>query len=72
MLLRLLETETFEEIQESNYFTPKTWYNHRKDLAMLGVTQTAQLNLVTRSDMDLRAYNSELMFNQNKFKHLDR
>jgi hypothetical protein len=72
MLLRLLETETFEEIQESNYFTPKTWYNHRKDLAMLGVTQTAQLNVVTRSDMDLRAYNSELMFNQYKFKHLDR
>jgi hypothetical protein len=72
MLLRLLETETFEEIQESNYFEAKTWYNHRKDLSILGVTQNAQLSLVNRADMDLRQYNSELTFNSYKFKYLDR
>lgn len=72
MLLRLLETETFEEIQESNYFDAKTWYRHRKDLALLGVNQGAQLGLVNRAAMDLREYNSELTFNTRKFHYLDR
>ena len=72
MLLRLLETETFEEIQESNYFEAKTWYNHRKDLALLGVNQNAQLSLVNRADMDLREYNTQVMYNLHKFKYLDR
>ncbi len=71
MLLRLLESETFEEIEESNYFEAKTWYNHRTDLKKLGVTQNAQLSLVTRADMDLRAYNTELTFNLRKFNYLD-
>jgi hypothetical protein len=70
MLLRLLETETFEEIAEKGYFSRQTWYNHRRELAQLGVKQSTLLTVTMPSDLDLANYNQEMIYNGHKYKHL--
>lgn len=70
VLLTMLETQTFEEIEESGVFDRQTWWRHRKTLAAVGVTQTSLLSCTTRADMDLRSYNTELLFNSSKFVNL--
>jgi hypothetical protein len=70
LILQLLETQTFEEIADSNIFSRKTWYNHRKTLEQFGLAQTSRLSIAIRGNMDLRAYNSELEFNSSKFINL--
>ena len=70
VLLTMLETQTFEEIEESKVFDRQTWWRHRKALALVGVTQTSLLSCTTRADMDLRSYNTELLFNSSKFVNL--
>lgn len=69
-LLEMLETKTFEEIEESQVFNRTTWWRWRKVLAEFGVTQNHQLSVAVRSDMDLQAYNTELLFNSSKFVQL--
>ena len=70
VLLTMLETQTFEEIEESGVFDRQTWWRHRKMLKQVGVTQTSLLSCTTRADMDLRSYNTELLFNSSKFINL--
>ena len=71
VLLTMLETQTFEEIADSNVFDRQTWWRHRKTLAAVGVTQTSLLSLTTRADMDLRSYNTHVLFNSSTFKNLN-
>jgi hypothetical protein len=71
MLLRLLETETFEEIAEKGYFSRQTWYNHRRELAQLGVKQSSLLAVTIPSALDLANYNYEMLTNGHKYKNLN-
>jgi hypothetical protein len=71
MLLRLLETETFEEIAEKNYFSRQTWYNHRRELAQLGVKQSSLLAVTIPSALDLANYNYEMIHNGHKYKNIN-
>lgn len=70
VVLGMLEGSTYEEIEASGTFSPRTWYNIRKDLATLGVSQTALASTMNQADFDLRRYNSELLYNSSKFKNL--
>lgn len=70
IVLAMLEDSTFEEIAASGMFSARTWFNIRKDLASLGIEQTSLNSLSVRSDLDLRAYNSEVLYNSSKFKNL--
>lgn len=70
VVLMMLETSTYEEIAASCLFSPRTWLNIRNDLKALGITQKSLTSIVHRTDMDLRTYNTELLFNSSKFKNL--
>ena len=70
MLLRLLETVTFEEIAEKGYFSRQTWYNHRRELAQLGVKQSSLLGVTIPPDLDLSNYNFEMIHFNHKYKNL--
>ena len=70
IILKMLETQTFEEIADSNVFARATWYRHRKTLQQLGLTQVSQLSVAMRADHDLKNYNTEVLFNSSKFVNL--
>jgi hypothetical protein len=61
-VLKLLETHTYEQIEEANIFERKTWYNLRKDLQSLGITQQSLGGFTTSAAMDLHAYNSHILY----------
>jgi hypothetical protein len=67
MLLELLQTKTFEQIEESQLFSRTTWYRYRTTLKKLGVTQTNQLSVALLTDQNLKSYNSEVLYNYSKF-----
>lgn len=66
---KLLETHTFEEIEAANLFERRTWYNIRRDLAMLGVTQQSLGGLSTSAAMDLHAYNGHVLYYSDKVRN---
>lgn len=70
IILRMLETETFEQIADSGVFARTTWYRHRKTLEMLGLTQSSLLSIAVRAEQNLKAYNTEVLFNSSKFVNL--
>lgn len=70
VLLGMLESSTYEEIEASGVFSRRTWANLRADLKELGVSQTSLANTMNQADLDLRRYNSELFLNSSKFKNL--
>ena len=70
IILQMLETHTFEEIADSEVFARNTWWRHRKTLDQLGLTQVSQLSIAVRADMNLKSYNTELLFNSSKFVNL--
>jgi hypothetical protein len=61
-VLKLLETHTYEQIEEANIFERKTWYNLRRDLESLGVTQQSLGGFTTSAAMDLHAYNGHILY----------
>jgi hypothetical protein len=70
MLLDLLQRQTFEEIAASNLFSRKTWYNLRKDLALLKVTERSLNSLTCRVEFDLSEYQTQLIKHSGKFVNL--
>lgn len=70
IILELLKTKTFEEIQQSDLFSRSTWWRIRKDLNLLGVTQKSLLDVTLNADFDLHNYNSHLLLNINQFKYI--
>jgi hypothetical protein len=60
-VLKLLETHTYEQIEEAGIFERRTWYNLRKDLESLGVTQQSLGGFTTSAAMDLHAYNAHVL-----------
>lgn len=61
-VLKLLESHTYEQIEEAGIFERRTWYNLRKDLEALGVTQQSLGGFTTSAAMDLHAYNGHVLY----------
>jgi hypothetical protein len=70
IILKMLETQTFEEIADSNVFARSTWHRHRVMLKELGLVQTSQLSVAMRADVDLKSYQWEVLSNSSKFVNL--
>jgi hypothetical protein len=70
IILKMLETQTFEEIADSNVFARATWHRHRVMLKELGLAETSQLSVAMRADVNLKSYNTEVLFNSSKFVNL--
>jgi hypothetical protein len=69
-VVKLLETHTFEEIEAAGLFERRTWYNIRKDLALLGVTQQSLGGFTTSAAMDLHAYNGHVLYYSDKVRNI--
>jgi hypothetical protein len=70
IILQMLETMSFEEIADSNVFARNTWWRHRKLLKSLGLQESSQLSIAVRAEQNLKAYNTEVLFNSSKFINL--
>jgi hypothetical protein len=70
LVLDLLQKQSFEEIAASNLFSRKTWYNLRKDLALLKVNERSLNGLTTRVEFDLSEYQTQVIRQSGKFVNL--
>lgn len=70
LVLDLLQKQSFEEIAASNLFSRKTWYNLRKDLALLKLTERSLNGLTNRVEFNLSEYQTHLIRNSGKFVNL--
>ena len=70
LVLDLLQKQSFEEIAASNLFSRKTWYNLRKDLAKLNLTERSLNGLTNRVEFNLSEYQTQLIKHSGKFVNL--
>lgn len=70
LVLDLLQKQTFEEIAASNLFSRKTWYNLRKDLALLKLNERSLNGLTNRVEFNLAEYQTQLIKNSGRFVNL--
>lgn len=71
LILEMLQTHTFEEIQESKVFSRATWYRYKKDLEMLGLTDKNLISISYNAPFNFRNYYNTVMHNKFIFRNLE-